>query len=169
MRTPRRSPSEIDKALLRLEAGGSILRGNFTGASAQVTEWCDRRLLARIHRLTVGELRKQVQPVTPAQFMRWLLRWQHAAPGTQLLGERGLLETLRQLQGFEAPANSWERQILRQRVAGYSPQVLDQLCLTGAVGWGAFVAASRDSGSGHFRRTPRDSHECRPDRLFRAR
>ena len=128
-------PSEIDKALLRLEAGGSILRGNFTGASAQVTEWCDRRLLARIHRLTVGELRKQVQPVTPAQFMRWLLRWQHAAPGTQLLGERGLLETLRQLQGFEAPANSWERQILRQRVAGYSPQVLDQLCLTGAAGW----------------------------------
>ena len=128
-------PSEIDKALLRLEADGSILRGNFTGASGQVTEWCERRLLARIHRLTVGELRKQVQPVTPAQFIRWLLRWQHAAPGTQLIGERGLLETLRQLQGFEAPANSWERQILRQRVAGYSPQNLDKLCLTGAAGW----------------------------------
>jgi ATP-dependent Lhr-like helicase len=127
--------SDIDKALLRLEAGGSILRGNFTGASGQATEWCGRRLLARIHRLTVGELRKQVQPVTPAQFMRWLLRWQHASPGTQLIGERGLLETLRQLQGFEAPANSWERQILRQRVAAYSPQVLDQLCLTGAAGW----------------------------------
>src|SRR4029077_3380954 len=130
------STSEIDKALLRLEAGGSVLRGQFTSAAGQQTEWCDRRLLARIHRLTVGELRKQVQPVTPAKFMRWLLRWGHAAPGTQLTGERGLVEILRQLQGFEAPANSWENRILRQRISGYAPQVLDQLCLTGAVGWG---------------------------------
>jgi ATP-dependent helicase Lhr and Lhr-like helicase len=130
------APSEIDKALLRLEAAGSILRGQFTDAGAAQTEWCERRLLARIHRLTVGELRKQVQPVTPAQFMRWLLRWQHAAPGTQLTGERGTLEILRQLQGFEAPANSWEHRILRQRISGYAPQVLDQLCLAGAVGWG---------------------------------
>jgi ATP-dependent helicase Lhr and Lhr-like helicase len=127
--------SEIDKALLRLEADGSILRGQFTAVAAQ-TEWCERRLLARIHRLTLGELRKQVQPVTPAQFMRWLLRWQHATPGMQLTGERGTLEILRQLQGFEAPANSWEHRILRQRISNYSPQILDQLCLTGAVGWG---------------------------------
>ncbi|PYU20344.1 MAG: DEAD/DEAH box helicase, partial [Acidobacteria bacterium] len=104
---------EIDKSLLHLEAGGSILRGQFTSAAGEQTEWCERRLLARIHRLTVGELRKQVQPVTPAQFMRWLLRWQHAAPGTQLTGDRGVLEILRQLQGFEAPANSWEHRILR--------------------------------------------------------
>jgi ATP-dependent Lhr-like helicase len=129
-------PSEIDKALLRLEAAGSILRGQFTGLAANEIEWCERRLLARIHRLTVGELRKQVQPVTPAQFMRWLLRWQHAAPGMQLTGERGVVEILRQLQGFEAPANSWENRILRQRISGYEPQILDQLCLTGAVGWG---------------------------------
>ena len=129
-------PSEIDKALLRLEAAGSILRGQFTSAAGQQIEWCERRLLARIHRLTLGELRKQVQPVTPAQFMRWLLRWQHAAPGTQLIGERGTLEILRQLQGFEAPANSWEHRVLRQRISNYAPQVLDQLCLTGAVGWG---------------------------------
>ncbi len=128
--------AQIDKALLRLEAGGSILRGQFTAAAAQQTEWCERRLLARIHRLTLGELRKQVQPVTPAQFMRWLLRWQHAAPGTQLTGERGTLEILRQMQGFEAPANSWENRILRQRISNYTPQILDQLCLTGAVGWG---------------------------------
>ena len=113
-------PAEIDKALLRLEASGSILRGQFTGGIARSeTEWCERRLLARIHRLTLGELRKQIQPVTPAQFMRWLLRWQHVAPGTQLVGERGTLEVLRQLQGFEAPANAWERQILARRVAGY--------------------------------------------------
>ncbi|HEV2182918.1 MAG TPA: hypothetical protein VGR39_04475, partial [Candidatus Acidoferrales bacterium] len=127
---------EIEQALLRLEANGSMLRGQFTGASSGETEWCDRRLLARIHRLTLGALRKEIQPVTAAQFMRWLLRWQHVAPGTQVFGERGALEVLQQLQGFEAPANSWEREILRRRIANYDPKVLDQLCLTGAVGWG---------------------------------
>ena len=125
---------DIDQALVRLEASGGILRGQFTQANG--LEWCDRRLLARIHRLTVGKLRAQVAPVTPAQFMEWLLHWQHLAPGTQTHGERGLLEVLRQLQGFEAPANSWETQVLAQRVAGYDPQLLDRLCLTGAVGWG---------------------------------
>ncbi|HKV46734.1 MAG TPA: DEAD/DEAH box helicase [Candidatus Acidoferrales bacterium] len=125
----------IDRALLRLEASGTILRGQFTGAAAEI-EWCERRLLARIHRLTIGSLRKQIQPVTPAQFMRWLLRWQHVAPASQLIGERGTLEVLQQLQGFEAPANSWERQILSRRISGYDPKILDQLCLTGAVGWG---------------------------------
>ncbi len=162
--------TETDKALLRLEAGGTVLRGNFTGAVTHQTEWCERRLLARIHRLTVGELRKQVQPVTPAQFMRWLLRWQHAAPATQLTGERGLLEILRQLQGFEAPANSWERQVLRQRVAGYKPEILDQLsCLTGGGGLGAVVATSCHIGSGHFGRPPRDTYQRRAHRFLRAR
>ena len=127
---------DIDQALLRLEASGAILRGNFTGASGEEIEWCDRRLLARIHRLTLGSLRKQIQPVTAAQFMRWLLRWQHAAPAARVFGERGTLEVLHQLQGFEAPANAWEREILSQRIANYDPKTLDQLCLTGAVGWG---------------------------------
>jgi ATP-dependent Lhr-like helicase len=141
--------SEIDKALLRMEAGGAVLRGNFTGAgwragapaphgtmAALETEWCDRRLLARIHRLTVATLRKQIEPVSAAQFMRWLLRWQHLAPGSQVVGERGTLEILQQLQGFEVPANAWERQVLARRIVGYDPKWLDQLCLTGAVGWG---------------------------------
>ena len=134
-------PSDIEKSLLRLEASGIVLRGNFTGAASadiapESTEWCERRLLARIHRLTLGRLRKEIQSVTPAQFMDWLLSWQHVAPGTQLLGERGTLEALRQLQGFEAPANSWERQILQRRIGDFDPKVLDNLCLTGAVGWG---------------------------------
>lgn len=132
--TVRLSEAEIEAALLRLEAEGTVLRGQFTAADA--TEWCDRRLLARIHRLTLGGLRKAIKPVTAAQFMRWLLRWQHVAPGTQVIGERGLLEVVQQLQGFEAPANAWERSILAHRVVGYDPKVLDQLCLTGAVGWG---------------------------------
>jgi ATP-dependent Lhr-like helicase len=129
--------SEIEKALLRLEASGAILRGRFElPADSEETEWCDRRLLARIHRLTVATLRKQIEPVTAAQFMRWLLRWQHLAAGSQVLGERGALEVLRQLQGFEIPAVAWERQVLARRIADYEPKLLDQLCMTGVVGWG---------------------------------
>ncbi|MGH9792854.1 MAG: Lhr family helicase, partial [Candidatus Acidiferrales bacterium] len=135
-RTLALDEAKVQAALLRLESSGAILRGRFTDPATSETEWCERRLLARIHRLTLGTLRKQIQPVTPAQFMRWLLRWQHLAPSTQVLGERGTLEVVQQLQGFEAPANAWERQILARRIANYDPQVLDQLCLTGAVGWG---------------------------------
>jgi ATP-dependent Lhr-like helicase len=135
--------SEISGALLRMEASGTVLRGDFGGAASRAgapapheQEWCERRLLARIHRLTVATLRKQIEPVTAAQFMRWLLRWQHLAQGTQVAGERGTLEVLRQLQGFEIPANAWERQVLARRIVDYDPKWLDQLCLTGAVGWG---------------------------------
>ncbi len=139
--------SEIEKALLRMEASGAVLRGQFTDAAPRASrprphepepelEWCERRLLARIHRLTVASLRKQIEPVTAAPFMRWLLRWQHVAVGAQVQGERATLDVLRQLQGFEIPANAWERQILGRRVADYDPKWLDQLCLTGAVGWG---------------------------------
>jgi ATP-dependent Lhr-like helicase len=137
--------AEIFGCLLRMEASGTILRGNFSGAASRAgalaphepeTEWCERRLLARIHRLTVATLRKQIEPVTAAQFMQWLLQWQHVAAGTQVAGERGTLEVVRQLQGFEIPANAWERQVLARRIVDYDPKWLDQLCLTGAVGWG---------------------------------
>src|SRR6185369_17470414 len=108
--------SDVDAASLRIEMTGAALRGQFTDQKVHL-EWCDRRLLARIHRLTVATLRKQIEPVTPAQFMRWLLRWQHVTPGSQLMmGERGLLEAVRQLQGFEIPANAWERQVLGRRL-----------------------------------------------------
>jgi ATP-dependent Lhr-like helicase len=157
-------PSEIDKALLRMEASGAILRGKFTdqgqraGASApHDLEWCERRLLARIHRLTVATLRKQIEPISAAQFMRWLLRWQHVAPGTQVQGERATLDVLRQLQGFEIPANAWERQILARRISNYEPQWLDQLCLTGALGWGRLSphpATLEDSAAGKRRVIP---------------
>src|SRR5262249_9421915 len=90
--------AEIEKTLLRIESSGLVLRGNFTSqspASVQAgVEWCERRLLARIHRLTLGTLRKQIEPVTAATFMRWLLRWQHVAPGSQVRDERGTLEVL---------------------------------------------------------------------------
>jgi ATP-dependent helicase Lhr and Lhr-like helicase len=128
--------SELDRAMLRLEVSGAILRGQFRGSVPEDVEWCERRLLARIHRLTLGALRKQVESVNAAQFMRWLLRWQHVAPGSQAVGEHGAMEVMQQLQGFEAPANCWERHILARRIADYDSSLLDQLCLTGAVGWG---------------------------------
>jgi len=155
--------SEIEKALLRMEASGAILRGKFTGSSwlaspsPAVVEWCERRLLARIHRLTVQTLRKQIEPVTAAQFMSWLLRWQHLAPGTEVEGERATLEVLRQLQGFEIPANAWEQQVLSRRIRNYDPKWLDQLCLTGAVGWGRLSphpATLEDSTNGKRRVIP---------------
>ncbi len=126
-------------ALLAIEMQGLALRGVFEGppaSSDHEMEWCDRRLLQRIHRLTLGTLRKQVEPVAPAVFLRWLLGWQHLAPQTQLAGEEGVLEALSQMEGFEAPAVEWERTLLPARVADYSPAALDNLCLSGAVGWG---------------------------------
>ena len=152
--------AEIDKALLRMEATGAVLRGKFTSSAGPTPphgEWCERRLLARIHRLTVATLRKQIEPVTAAQFMRWLLRWQHVAPGTQVQGQRATLDVLRQLQGFEIPANAWESQILRQRITSYDPEWIDQLCITGAVGWGRLSphpATLEDASAGRRRVIP---------------
>ena len=133
---------EIWKQMLRLEMSGTILRGSFAvapspGAIAdEDVEWCERRLLQRIHKRTLHALRKQVEPVTPAVYMRFVLDWQHLGAQRQLTGEQGLLEAIRGLEGFEAPAVEWERSLLPQRVANYDPRWLDALTLTGVVGWG---------------------------------
>ena len=131
---------DVDRAMLRLEAQGHVLRGRFSTQASQptdgVVEWCHRRLLARIYRLTVGRLRKEIEPVTAAEFMRFLFQWQHASPGARLHGEAGLLEVAKQLGGFEAAASAWEAQILRVRLAKYQPEWLDRLCLGGALMWG---------------------------------
>ncbi len=134
--------TEIWKQMLRLEMSGTILRGCFEAAPASVTvpdtgvEWCERRLLQRIHKRTLHTLRRQVEPVTPAVYMHFLLDWQHLGAQRQLAGEHGLLEAIRGLEGFEAPAVEWERSIFPQRVANYDPRWLDALTLTGVVGWG---------------------------------
>ncbi len=132
-------PSAIHHAFLAMEMQGLLMRGAFehpaTDEPHQI-EWCERRILQRIHRLTLATLRKQIEAVTPAVYMRWLLNWQHLAPQSQLAGEEGLLSALHQLEGFEAPAVEWERTLLPARVANYDPRWLDQLCLSGAVGWG---------------------------------
>ncbi len=134
--------AEIFKALLAMEMQGLALRGAFEHPALtsfdpdHEIEWCERRILQRIHRLALGTLRKAVEPVTPSIYLRWLLGWQHLAPQTQLAGEEGLLEVLSKLEGFEAPAVEWERTLLPARVANYDPRWLDALCLSGAVGWG---------------------------------
>jgi ATP-dependent helicase Lhr and Lhr-like helicase len=137
-------PRQVLLAFVSLETQGLLIRGSFERAAAPIgeemdeldTEWCERRLLQRIHKLTIGARRRQVEAVSPSAFMRWLLGWQHLAPETQVSGEDGLLEAISKLEGFEAPAVEWERTILPFRVANYDPRWLDQLCLSGVVGWG---------------------------------
>ena len=127
----------VDSALSQLEAEGQILRGRFTpGANTDEPEWCHRRLLARIHRLTIGRLRREIEPVTTGDFVRFLHRWQHIAPGTQLHGPDGVLQVIKQLQGYEISAAAWESEVLPRRLAQYNPEFLDQLCLSGEVMWG---------------------------------
>jgi ATP-dependent helicase Lhr and Lhr-like helicase len=125
----------VDQALAQLEAEGQILRGRFTPGAGDL-EWCHRRLLARIHRLTIGRLRREIEPVSTAAFFAFLNRWQHLAPGTQLHGTDGTLAIIRQLQGCEFAAAAWETVILPRRVARYQPGYLDELCLAGEVSWG---------------------------------
>jgi ATP-dependent Lhr-like helicase len=133
------SPASVFQAFLAMEMQGLLLRGAFecpaTSEDHEI-EWCERRILQRIHRLTLATARKQVEAVAPAVYLRWLLGWQHLAPQTQLAGEQGVLEALYQLEGFEAPAVEWERTLLPARIANYDPRWLDQLCLSGTVGWG---------------------------------
>jgi ATP-dependent Lhr-like helicase len=153
----------VFQQMLQLESAGTVLRGTFEGTPGRQNvpdteiEWCERRILQRIHRRTLATLRRQIEPVTPAVYMRFLLDWQHLGQQRQLSGEQGLLEVLRGLEGFEAPAAEWERSLLPQRVAGYDPRWLDTLCLTGAVGWGRISphAAFADAGDGNGSRGPR--------------
>jgi len=126
----------IESALYQLESEGQVMRGRFHPDLAQAeTEWCNRRILARIHRLTLGQLRREIEPVTAAQFERFLHQWQHVVPGTRLHGADGTLQIIKQLQGYEIAAAAWEPDVLAQRVAHYEPEFLDQLCLAGEVMW----------------------------------
>ncbi len=152
----------VDQALAQLEAEGQILRGRFTPNPAEVEgEWCHRNLLARIHRLTIGRLRREIEPVTTAAFLAFLNRWQHLSPGTQLHGVDGTLQIIRQLQGAEFPAAAWESEVLPRRVAKYQPEYLDDLCLAGEVTWG------RLSPHPAFEREPEEnkSRRVRPTRV----
>jgi ATP-dependent helicase Lhr and Lhr-like helicase len=127
-----RSESHILAALLTLETQGSAMRGRFERAQE---EWCDRRLLARIHRYTLKRLRAEIDPVPARDFLRFLLEWQRVTPEARMEGPDALLAVLGQLEGFEAPAGAWESEILPARISGYEPQWLDDLCLAGRIAW----------------------------------
>jgi ATP-dependent Lhr-like helicase len=129
--------ADASTALQALEAEGVVLRGNFTSGEL---EWCDRRLLARIHRYTLTRLRAEIEPVSPADFMRFLFAWQHADGVSRLSGADGLRAVVATLDGFELPARAWERSVLPARMDRYEPSMLDMLCLTGQVGWARLSA-----------------------------
>jgi ATP-dependent Lhr-like helicase len=126
--------SHIESALLALENAGTVLRGRFTGTAE--LEWCDRRLLARTHRLTLEGLRRQIAPVPPEQFIQFLTRFHHLRAETKLRGELGLLAAIEQLEGFPAPAGHWERFLLPVRLDEYASHWLDGLTFNGQVTWG---------------------------------
>jgi ATP-dependent Lhr-like helicase len=138
---------EIEAALLALESEGVVLRGSFSpGVAARSDdpqarmEWCDRRLLARIHRATLGRLRAEIEPVSQADFMRFLFGWQHVLPSRRLAGSDGLQAIIESLDGFELAASAWERSVLPARMDRYDPALLDMLCLAGQVGWARLSA-----------------------------
>jgi ATP-dependent Lhr-like helicase len=138
----------VDGALLALEGEGKLLRGRFTprtGAPADSLEWCDRRLLARIHRYTLNRLRAEIEPVSAADFMRFLLHWQHVAGESRLKGIEGLSAAIEQLDGFELAAGAWERDILAARISDYDPDFIDRLCLSGRMAWGRITPAGGSS------------------------
>ncbi len=127
--------TDADIALAALESEGVVLRGGFT-PNAPVLEWCDRRLLARIHRYTLNRLRAEIEPASAADFMRFLFAWQRVDPEHRVAGLEGLAGVIAQLDGFELPAAAWESDVLASRVAEYDPTLLDTLCMMGRVAWG---------------------------------
>jgi ATP-dependent helicase Lhr and Lhr-like helicase len=132
-------PSDIDAALLALEAEGFVLRGKFRPHATEL-EWCDRRLLARIHRLTIDRLRSEIQPVSQQDFYRFLFAWQRADREHRVEGPEGLQSVLEQLDGCELPLAAWESAVLATRIADYDPEWLDRLCFSGRIGWARLCA-----------------------------
>jgi ATP-dependent Lhr-like helicase len=151
------SESDADVALAALEGEGVVLRGRFT-AEGPALEWCDRRLLARIHRYTLNRLRAEIEPVSAADFMRFLFAWQRIDPEQRAGGLEGLASVIGQLDGFELPAGAWESEVLSARCEEYDPLLLDTLSLTGRVVWGRVTErgneGTRERAAGPIRSTP---------------
>ena len=127
--------TDVSMALIRLENEGFALRGRFTDPDG-AEQWCARRVLTRIHAYTRQRKRREVEPVTARDFIRFLLRWQHVTADTRREGSRGVLAVVEQLQGFELAAGAWEKAVFPARVTGYRREWLDEVCLDGGVAWG---------------------------------
>jgi ATP-dependent helicase Lhr and Lhr-like helicase len=148
----REAEPAINLALLALEREGYVLRGRFSPGGLE-EEWCERHLLARIHRYTVGRLRREIEPVDRADFMRFLFDWQRVAPKNRVRGAEALAGVLGQLEGFQAAAGAWESEILPSRVSDYGINWLDDLCRSGRLVWCRLAGRNRTSG-GPLRSTP---------------
>ncbi|MFI4886455.1 MAG: DEAD/DEAH box helicase [Steroidobacterales bacterium] len=147
---------DMTAALAALQAEGSAMHGRFTAAAPADGEWCERGLLARIHRYTVKRLRTEIEPVEPRDLQRFLLEWQRAAPRARMEGPDALAGVLAQLEGFEAPAGAWETEILPARINEYDPAWLDEQCLAGRFVWTRLARRRTESASaaGPVRSTP---------------
>jgi ATP-dependent Lhr-like helicase len=145
----------IDAALAALQTEGVALRGNFTPGAA-AAEWCDRRLLARIHRYTVKRLRAEIEPVPARDFLRFLFEWQRVLPEARMQGPDAVAAVLAQLEGFETPAAAWETDILPARITEYEPEWLDEQGRAGRFVWTRLAsrAADRERGAAPVRATP---------------
>ncbi|HWO00971.1 MAG TPA: DEAD/DEAH box helicase [Blastocatellia bacterium] len=147
----------IEAALVSLEGEGFVFRGRFTPDLNEI-EWCARRLLARIHSYTLNRLRQEIEPVSSADLVRFLLAWQKVTPDHQVEGPDAVAGLIDQLEGFEAPASAWEGEILPARMADYDPAWLDSLCLSGQVVWARLTppknGSDRAKSSGPVRTTP---------------
>ena len=142
---------DLEYGLRALEAAGELMRGRYTpeaAAPGAAEEYVDRRLLARIHRYTIGRLRREIEPVSAADYLRFLLRWQHLAPGSRLQGKAGVRAAIARLEGFEAPARAWEHELLAARVEDYRAAWLDELCLAGEVAWARLTPRPPKNGRG---------------------
>ncbi|MGE5801996.1 MAG: DNA glycosylase AlkZ-like family protein, partial [Gemmatimonadota bacterium] len=152
-------PSDVEFAMAALEHEGFALRGRFS-SGVEGIEWCERRLLARIHRYTLDRLRKEIEPVTPADFLRFLFKWQRVATGSRGEGPEGLAAVLDLLDGYELAAGAWESEVLPARLTDYDPLWLDGLCLSGEIAWGRLTATrnaevgTRNRKGGPVRSTP---------------
>ncbi|QAU25506.1 DEAD/DEAH box helicase [Dyella sp. M7H15-1] len=143
--------SDVELALIRLQSEGYVMQGRFTREANDV-EWCERHLLARIHRYTIGRLRREIEPVSRRDLMRFLLDWQHTTPTTRLKGPDALGAVLTQLEGYEAAAGAWESELLAARIEDYASRWLDELCRAGRIGWNRL--RSGGGSGGPIRATP---------------
>ncbi|MNF31796.1 ATP-dependent DNA helicase RecQ [compost metagenome] len=139
-------PLQVEQALARLEAEGYVLRGRFSPGQHD-TQWCERHLLARIHRYTVKRLRREIEPVALQDFMRFLFDWQHLSPATRLQGAAALGEVLGQFEGYPAPAGVWESDLLPMRLKDYSPSWLDDACRAGKTVWARIAPPGKSAGA----------------------
>ena len=147
---------DVEVALVALEAEGCVLRGRFTPDAASI-EWCERRLLARIHRYTLGRLRREIEPASRSEFVRFLFEWQRVKPDDRREGDEALAAVVAELEGFAAPAAAWESEILPVRIVGFTPDMLDRLCLAGRASWARPAPPVRETPGrsfGPIRSTP---------------